>query len=78
MPPAIANPEQQGTLQWQQQGRQCPVLEPQRRPVMAYADSLAVENVVSVQISSDTQVSHKILFDPGHGLEERLLREQFV
>jgi len=45
---------------------------------MAYADSLAVENVVSVQISSDTQVSHKILFDPGHGLEERLLREQFV
>ena len=54
------------------------VLEPERRPVMAYADSLAVENVVSVQISSDTQVSHKILFDPGHGLEERLLREQFV
>ena len=54
------------------------VLEPERRPVTAYADSLAVENVVSVQISSDTQVSHKILFDPGHGLEERLLREQFV
>ena len=54
------------------------VLEPKRRPVMAYADSLAVENVASVQICSDTQVSHKILFDPGHGLEERLLREQFV
>ena len=54
------------------------VLEPVRRPVMAYADSLAVENVASVQICSDTQVSHEILFDPGHGLEERLLREQFV
>ena len=54
------------------------VLEPKRRPVMAYADSLAVENVASVQICSDTQVNHKILFDPGHGLEERLLREQFV
>ena len=54
------------------------VLEPKRRPVMAYADSLAVENVASVQICSDIQVSHEILFDPGHGLEERLLREQFV
>ena len=54
------------------------VSEPKRRPVMAYADSLAVENVVSVQITSDTKVRHQILFDPGHGLEERLLREQFV
>ena len=54
------------------------VLEPKRRPVMAYADSLAVENVVSVQITSDTKVRHQILFDSGHGLEERLLREQFV
>lgn len=54
------------------------VLEPQHRPVTAYADSLAVENVVSVHIRSEVTVHHQILFDPGHGLEERLLREQFV
>jgi NAD+ kinase len=24
------------------------------------------------------EIRHRILFDPGHGLEERLIREQFV
>lgn len=54
------------------------VLEPQKRPVMAVADSEAVENVLSVEIQSAPEVSHRILFDPGHGLEERLISEQFV
>ena len=54
------------------------VLEPEKRPVMAHADSRAIENVVRVEIRSDVQIAHRILFDPGHGLEERLIREQFV
>lgn len=54
------------------------VLEPQKRPVMADADSRSVRNVVRVEILSVNEIAHKILFDPGHGLEERLIREQFV
>jgi NAD+ kinase len=54
------------------------VLESEKRPVMAEADSNAVQNVTQVQIRSAPDVAHKVLFDPGHGLEERLIREQFV
>lgn len=54
------------------------VLDHDKRPVMADADSRSVENVVSVEIRSDSGIGHRILFDPGHGLEERLIREQFA
>lgn len=54
------------------------VLEQEKRPVLASADSREVRDVTRVVISSETDVTHRILFDPGHGLEERLLREQFV
>lgn len=54
------------------------VLDPERRPVMADADSRSVRHVTSVRIRSSSTIRHRLLFDPGHGLEERLLREQFV
>ncbi|WP_187429476.1 NAD kinase [Roseobacter fucihabitans] len=54
------------------------VLEPEKRPVMAEADANSVMGVISVEIRSDTQTVHRILFDPGHGLEERLISEQFT
>ncbi|WP_306153791.1 NAD kinase [Roseovarius sp. MMSF_3281] len=54
------------------------VINPGRRPVMADADSIWVENVLWVEIQSEPSIQHRLLFDPGHGLEERLLREQFV
>jgi NAD+ kinase len=54
------------------------VLEPEKRPVRADADSMSVPNVLSVEIRSEPQIKHRILFDEGHGLEERLLREQFA
>jgi NAD+ kinase len=54
------------------------VLDPDKRPVMADADSRSVRNVVSVEIRSEPSICHRILFDPGHGLEERLLVEQFA
>ncbi|WP_240602465.1 NAD kinase [Paracoccus endophyticus] len=54
------------------------VLEPMKRPVMADADSAAVERVRWVEIRNEPRISHRMLFDPGHGMEERLMREQFV
>ncbi len=54
------------------------VLEPEKRPVMAEADSKSVRDVVTVEITSEPSVVHRILFDPGHGLEERLISEQFT
>jgi NAD+ kinase len=54
------------------------VVDPVKRPVMADADSRSVRNVATVVIRSDPTVRHRILFDPGHGLEERLLQEQFA
>jgi NAD+ kinase len=49
-----------------------------KRPVMAEADGRSVRDVISVEIRSEPDVEHRILFDPGHGLEERLISEQFV
>lgn len=54
------------------------VLEPEKRPVMADADGNSYRDVVSVEITSDPSIAHHILFDPGHGLEERLISEQFT
>jgi uncharacterized membrane protein len=55
------------------------VLEAEKRPVMADADSRgSVRAVASVEVRSEPGVRHRILFDPGHGLEERLINEQFV
>ena len=54
------------------------VLEPEKRPVMAYADSAMVKNVTAVDVKIERSITHRILFDPGHGLEERLISEQFT
>lgn len=55
------------------------VMESEKRPVMADADSRSsVRDVISVEVRSDETVRHQLLFDPGHGLEERLIGEQFV
>ncbi len=53
-------------------------MDPGKRPVMADADGRSVRNVAVVDIRSEPSVRHRILFDPGHGLEERLTREQFA
>ena len=54
------------------------VIDPAKRPVMADADGKSVRDVASVEIRSEPAVQHRILFDPGHGLEERLISEQFT
>lgn len=57
---------------------QIEVLEPLKRPVNAVADGKEDKAILSVVIESAQNHCHRILFDPGHGLEERLIREQFV
>ena len=53
------------------------VLESEKRPVAAVADHVEVRDVREVVIAEDRKQSAKILFDPGHSLAERVLREQF-
>ena len=48
-----------------------------KRPVAAVADSDEVRSVRNVDIEMDHGVSINLLFDPGHSLDERILREQF-
>jgi len=53
------------------------VLEADKRPVAAVADHDEVRSVRSVDISMDHTIAIPMLFDPGHSLDERILREQF-
>ena len=53
------------------------VLEPEKRPVAAVADHDEVRSVRAVDIRMDHTISMQMLFDPGHSLDERILREQF-
>ncbi len=54
------------------------VVDPVKRPVMADADSRSAGVVTAVTVRSEPRVRHRILHDPGHGLDERLIREQFA
>jgi NAD+ kinase len=53
------------------------VLEVDRRPVAAVADHDEVRDVRRVEVLSDKTMAMRMLFDPGHSLEERILSEQF-
>jgi NAD+ kinase len=53
------------------------MLESEKRPVAAVADHYEVRDVRRVEVVSDKSIAIKMLFDPGHSLEERILREQF-
>jgi NAD+ kinase len=53
------------------------VQDAEKRPVAAVADHDEVRSVRSVNVSMDHRISLNMLFDPGHNLDERILREQF-
>jgi NAD+ kinase len=53
------------------------IMDGDKRPVAAVADHVEVRNVTRVEIAEDKKKSVKILFDPGHSLAERVLKEQF-
>lgn len=52
-------------------------MTPEFRPVSAVADNAEVRNVVRVTAKEDRSVAMRVLFDRGHSLDERILREQF-
>ena len=53
------------------------VLEPGKRPVSAVADNTEFRDVVAVEVKEASDVDIVMMFDPGHSLAERILREQF-
>lgn len=53
------------------------VLEADKRPVSAVADHTQVDDVVRVEIAMDHGIDLLMMHDPGHSLDERILREQF-
>lgn len=54
------------------------VIEAQYRPADVYADSNHVGTCVQrVDIALDTDNPYKLLYDPGHGLDEKIMRTQF-
>src|SRR5215471_8530477 len=53
------------------------VLEGDKRPVAAVADHDEVRAVRAVDILMDRSIAMHMLFDPGHSLDERILRKQF-
>src|SRR5579863_796977 len=53
------------------------VREADKRPVAATADHFEIRRVARVEVETDHETSLVLLHDPGHSLDERILREQF-
>ena len=53
------------------------VLDSAKRPVAAVADHAEVRSVQTVDVMMDRSIAMNMLFDPGHSLDERIVREQF-
>jgi NAD+ kinase len=54
------------------------VLDHAKRPVSAVADHTEVRSVRRVEIEEDRSRTIRLLFDPEHNLEERIVAEQFA
>jgi NAD+ kinase len=67
-----------GALLSQQARVRVDVLEAERRPVSASADSQEVRDVAFVEIAEDSTQPLTMLFDNGVALDERVLQEQFA
>ena len=53
------------------------VLDSDKRPVAAGADSREVRDIRSMTVSEARELPMRLLFDQGHSLEDRISREQF-
>jgi NAD+ kinase len=53
------------------------VIEPDRRPVAASADTQEVRDAKLIEVREDRTKPLTMLFDEGHALDERILQEQF-
>jgi NAD+ kinase len=54
------------------------VLEPDKRPVSVVADNQEYRSIVQIEVVEDRGAELRLLFDPEHNLEERILNEQFI
>ncbi len=54
------------------------ILDYYKRPVSATADAQEIRNVLSVDVYEDKDITLKLMFDPDHSLEQRILDEQFL
>ncbi len=54
------------------------ILDHYKRPVSATADAHEVRNVISVEVSEAHDAVLRLMFDPDHNLEDRILDEQFL
>lgn len=54
------------------------IMEPGKRPVSATADAHEVRDVVRVEVQEERNIKLRLLFDPEHNLEERIMGEQFL
>ena len=54
------------------------ILEADKRPVSAVADNTEVRDVHEVHILEERGIALQLLFDAEHGLDERILHEQFT
>lgn len=53
------------------------IIEFNKRPVSAGADSQEIRNIKSVEISLDFHIEKQLLFDEDNNLQERVFKEQF-
>ena len=53
------------------------VLEPDFRPVSASADSTEYRHVTQVEIAQASDITLRLLYDPGYSLTDRAIAEQF-
>jgi NAD+ kinase len=51
--------------------------EAEKRPVSAVADNVEFQRVLEVTVRENRSRGVNLLFDPGTGLDERVLSEQF-
>jgi NAD+ kinase len=53
-------------------------LDPKERPINVAVDSQSFNHIVTVDVVQSRSTHYRLLFNPGHNLEERILNEQFV
>jgi len=53
------------------------VIDAQKRPVSLSTELTEIRDMTSVTIRRDDTIKVKLLFDPDHALEERIMKEQF-
>ena len=53
-------------------------IENKRRPVRAEADFMEFKNIVKLEIEMDKSKYMNLLFDPGHDMEERIIKNNSI